>query len=169
MAAKAAKPPGALQCRRQRLQPGGQVHGRPDGGEVEPAAGADIAVADLAQMQRHPAAHRRLQVQRRQRQIAVRAARNAAAPNIAGLVSPKGKMASSPSPISFSTSPPSASTAGTMQPNTALTRSITCSGGGVAERGEAAQVREQDGGLDPLDIARADGTLEHPLAGARPT
>ena len=57
----------APQLRVQGLDPGGEVDGRPDGGEVEPVAGADIAVADFAQVQGHAAAGRRRQVQRRHR------------------------------------------------------------------------------------------------------
>ncbi len=59
----------------QRLHAGGLVHRRSDDREIEPVARADVAIEDIAQMEREPMVHHRLsslaprRIQRRQRPL----------------------------------------------------------------------------------------------------
>jgi hypothetical protein len=46
----------AIQITGERFEPGGQVDGGADGRKVEPAGAADVAVEDVAEMQRHAVA-----------------------------------------------------------------------------------------------------------------
>src|SRR6516165_2260003 len=84
-----------------------EVDGRPDAGEIEPVAAANIAVKHLADMQSQPEAHALGDREVGNAARASRAAARPAAKEAAMSASPPiGKIASRPSPMNFNTSPP---------------------------------------------------------------
>src|SRR5271155_5295296 len=125
---------GPAEPRGDFLQPRRHVDRGADAGEIEPRAGADIAVERLADVKRKPGPSSTA----RSAAIlasACRAARSARARTAS--ISPSSamrKIASRPSPMNFSTSPPSASIAGTRLSKKRLSSSISAAGAIVSAR-----------------------------------
>ena len=111
------------ELRRDLLQPRREIDRRPDAGEIEPVAAADVAVQHLADVEREAEADRVLAVaarlvERVDQCLAPRARAASARRQTSAASSPfpaSGKIASRPSPMNFSTSPPCSRIGGTWQ------------------------------------------------------
>ena len=136
--ASAAKAPEIRTARRAAgigPRPADQIDGGADCREIQPVGGADSAPQHLAKMQRDaegqgrnlPAAAPRRDAPFRLRAAAT--ALSAASQALRGDPPTTGKIASTPSPMNFSTSPPKACTEPAMRSNQASSAEMTSDGG----------------------------------------
>ena len=156
------------------FQPADKIYGRADRREIQAVGGANIAPENLAEV------HGCAKGQRRQalllpRCIEMRHSNPGGGSGAEGPVargaweSPTtGKIASTPSPRNFSTSPPKACTAPAIRSNQASSAAITTAGGAdFGQGGEAAQIGAQQRGQDDLAASSPQWTRKHPR-GATP-